>query len=289
VNLRFKQVDVFTSVPFGGNPLAVFFDAGDALDTATMQRIAREMNLSETTFVSKASDPAADARVRIFTPGQELPFAGHPTIGTAFVLDRLDRFTSPDIAFEMGVGIVRVRNDGDLFWMTPPPVHPTAAAVTRHDVTRALHLPDGTCAHDAIVVGAGKLSFLCMLLDSEQSVDAVAIDRAVIAAAAGNEIAEGDLLIFSYAGGRAYSRMFAHTSSGIGEDPATGSSAAPLCAALNAYGILASNGRELTIAQGVNMGRPSELFVRFHNDGNVLTNIQVGGSTVPVLEGTLTL
>lgn len=289
MNLQFKQVDVFTSVPFGGNPLAVFFDAGDALDTATMQRIAREMNLSETTFVSKPANPTADARVRIFTPGQELPFAGHPTIGTAFVLDRLGRFASPDIAFEMGVGIVRVHNDGDLFWMTPPPVQPTAAVITARDVTRGLHLPEDACAHDAVIVGAGKLSFLCMLLDAAPSVDAVAIDRGVLGAAAGAENAAGDLLIFSYVNGRAYSRMFAHANSGIGEDPATGSSAAPLCAALNAYGELPSTANGLTIAQGVKMGRPSELFVRFDNLDNVLMNIQVGGRTVPILEGTLTL
>jgi trans-2,3-dihydro-3-hydroxyanthranilate isomerase len=289
VNLAFHQVDVFTSVAFGGNPLAVFFDAGDALDTTTMQQIAREMNLSETTFVSKPTDSTLDAHVRIFTPGQELPFAGHPTIGTAFVLDRLGRFASRDIAFEMGVGTIRVHNDGDLFWMTPPPVQPSAPVVAARDAARALHLPDAACAHDAVTVGAGKLSFLCVLLDSPHSVDAVTIDRAVLTGATGAETADGDLLIFSYADGRAYSRMFAHASNGIGEDPATGSSAAPLCVALNAYGVLPSTTRELTIAQGMKMGRPSELFVRFDNNGSILTNIQVGGRTVPILEGTLTL
>src|SRR5579875_2711558 len=114
MKLPLYHVDVFTSQRFGGNPLAVFLDA-DELDGETMQKIAREMNLSETTFVCKPGTNEANARVRIFTPGRELPFAGHPTLGTAFVLQRAGR--APDeLVFEMEAGLIPVQREGECLW-----------------------------------------------------------------------------------------------------------------------------------------------------------------------------
>lgn len=282
---EFHQVDVFTREPFGGNPLAVFPDAG-GLDETTMQKIAREMNLSETTFVLPPSTANATARVRIFTPGQELPFAGHPTIGTAFVLDALGRIASDEFVFEMGVGPIAVRREAQTYWMTPP--HAVASAPIAHaaDVAAALHLPAEAVAHDPVVAGAGALAFLCVLLASRDAVDAVTIDRSALARVAGTEVAEGDLLLFACDGASAYSRMFAHASSGIGEDPATGSSVAPMFAALAAYGRLDDVAFPFIVHQGVKMGRPSELFVR-RAASQKPAAIEVGGTAVPMLQGTL--
>ena len=121
MHLKFQQIDVFTSERFRGNPLAVFWAADGFDDTAGMQRIAREMNLSETTFVQRSQEPTCAFKVRIFTPGSELPFAGHPTLGTAFVLDRLGLLPGADFSFEEGVGPVRLHKDKrGRFWMFPP-------------------------------------------------------------------------------------------------------------------------------------------------------------------------
>src|SRR5947209_6021048 len=120
MRLSFQQIDVFTDHLFGGNPLAVFLE-GDGLETALMQRIAREMNLSETTFVQTPADKSCAFKVRIFTPGTELPFAGHPTIGTAYVLHSLGRLPAGPFRFEEGAGPVGLRQDKrGRFWMTPP-------------------------------------------------------------------------------------------------------------------------------------------------------------------------
>jgi len=282
---EFHQVDVFTREPFGGNPLAVFPDA-DGLDEATMQKIAREMNLSETTFVLPPSTANAIARVRIFTPGQELPFAGHPTIGTASVLDALGRIASDAFVFEMGAGPVAVRREAQTYWMTPPHSEASAPIALAADVAAALHLPAEAVLHDPIVAGAGMLAFLCVLLTSREAVDAVAIDRAALARVAGAEIGEGDVLVFACDGTSAYSRMFAHASSGIGEDPATGSSVAPMFAALEAYGRLDDVTFPFVVHQGVKMGRPSELFVR-RQSSQAPAAIEVGGTAVAMLRGTL--
>lgn len=284
MNWEFHQVDVFTHEPFGGNPLAVFPDA-DGLDAATMQKIAREMNLSETTFVLPPSNADAIARVRIFTPRQELAFAGHPTIGTAFVLDALGRISSDAFAFEMGVGPVTVRRDERTFWMTPPPVNASAPVARAADIAAALHLSADACARDPIVAGAGTLTFLCVLLTSREAVDGATIDRAALARAAGAQVAEGDVLLFACDGASAYSRMFAQVHSGIGEDPATGSSVAPMFAALAAYGRLDTVTFPFVVHQGVKMGRPSELFVRRQASRDPAA-IEVGGTAVPMLRGT---
>ncbi len=282
---EFHQVDVFTREPFGGNPLAVFPDA-EGLDATTMQKIAREMNCSETTFVLPPSTSDVTARVRIFTPGQELPFAGHPTIGTAFVLDALGRISSDAFAFEMGVGPVSLRREAPMYWMTPPPASARAPIARAADVAAALHLPTDACAYDPVMAGTGMLSFLCVMLTSRNAVDDVTIDRAALARIAGAEIGAGDVLLFACDGGSAYSRMFAHTSSGIGEDPATGSSVAPMFAALAAYGRLDQVTFPFVVHQGVKMGRPSELFVR-RQPSLAPAAIEVGGTAVGMLRGTL--
>jgi len=287
MKLPLYHVDVFTSERFGGNPLAVFLDADD-LDTETMQKLAREMNLSETTFVQRPSVANATARVRIFTPGRELPFAGHPTLGTAFVLQRTGR-ASDALLFEMEAGPIAVTREESTLWMTPPPAEATSAAFDRAKVGHALGLPVSSVMMPPQVFGGRGVEFLCVQLDTEQNVDWVMLDRHDLVAATNDTVGEGNVLIVSYQAGKAYTRMFADLASNVGEDPATGSSVAPLCAALGWWRVLDQSRTQLTVTQGVAMGRPSALHARFTVEGTHLQHITVGGSCLPFYETTIEL
>jgi trans-2,3-dihydro-3-hydroxyanthranilate isomerase len=286
MKLPLYHVDVFTSTRFGGNPLAVFLDA-EGVDGETMQKIAREMNLSESTFVTKPNDERATHHVRIFTPGRELPFAGHPTLGTAFVLQQ--RGAPPDLAFEMEAGIIPVRNEKQMLWMTPPPAEALSPAIDRAAVAQAMGLPVSTVMMPPQVFGGRGVEFLCVLLDTEQNVDWVMLDRADLVKATNDQVGEGNVLIFSYQGGKGYSRMFPDLASNIGEDPATGSSVAPLCAALGWWRLLDQSRTSLEVQQGVAMGRPSLLHARFSVEGTYVQQIVVGGECVPVYASELEL
>jgi len=288
VKLPFYQVDVFTSERFGGNPLAVFLEADD-VDDLTMQKIAREMNLSETTFVQRASDAKAAYRVRIFTPGQELPFAGHPTIGTASLLHRLGMIESDAFTFEMNVGPIAVTREESMFWMTPPPAEPIGGAFDRAAIAHALGLPTSACVSPPQVFGGRGVSFLCVQIDTPANVDWIMFDRAALVAAVGDDVGTGDVLVLSYMAGVAYSRMFAAVASGILEDPATGSSIAPLCAALAQWRAIDQSRTTLKVEQGTQMGRRSFLHARFEVAHTSVQNVTVGGSAVPVFESVLAL
>jgi trans-2,3-dihydro-3-hydroxyanthranilate isomerase len=287
MKLPLYHVDVFTSERFGGNPLAVFLDA-EGVDGETMQKIAREMNLSESTFVMRPTDDRATHHVRIFTPGAELPFAGHPTIGTAFVLQQFAKAT-PDLAFQMEAGIIPVRKDGETLWMTPPPAEAVSAAFDRAAVAQAIGLPVSCVMMPPQVFGGHGIEFLCVLLDTEQNVDWVMLDRGDLVKATTVDVGEGDVLICSYQGGKAYTRMFAALSYNIGEDPATGASVAPLCAALGWWRLLDQSRTHIDVHQGVAMGRPSQIKARFAVEGTYVQQVIVGGSCVPVYQSTLEL
>lgn len=285
--MQFHHVDVFTTERFGGNPLAVFLNA-DGLDEAIMQKIAREMNLSETTFVQSSDNPECDFRVRIFTPGQELPFAGHPTIGTAAVLHEAGTIQD-SCTFEMKAGAIPVAREGDRYWMTPPPAEPLQAAFDRAGVAQAIGLPVSAIVMPPGVFGGKGVSFTCIPLDTEMNVDWVMFDRNDLIAAIGEEAGAGNVLIASYAGGKAYVRMFAAVASNIGEDPATGSAVAPLCSALGWWRMLDQSRTDVTIEQGTAMGRQSFLYARFNVEGTYVQQVRVGGSCVPVFASTLTV
>jgi trans-2,3-dihydro-3-hydroxyanthranilate isomerase len=285
--MNLHHVDVFTTERFGGNPLAVFVDA-DGLDAELMQSIAREMNLSETTFVQTTDVHGADYKVRIFTPGQELPFAGHPTIGTASVLYALGKIFD-EVTFDMRAGLIPVRREGDFFWMTPPATEALSPAVDRAAVAHAIGLPVSSVMMPPQVFGGGGISFLVVLLDTAQNVDWVMLNRGDLINSAGEEVANGDILIASYAGGKAYTRMFAALESGIGEDPATGGSVAPLCAALAWWRVLDQSREEISVEQGTAMGRQSFLYARFSVVGTSVQGVTVGGCAVPVYEATFTV
>lgn len=278
--------DVFTDTPFGGNPLAVVPDARD-LDTAQMQSIAREFNFSESTFVLPAENPAHTAKVRIFTPTTELPFAGHPTIGTGIALADLGH--GPDMVFELGVGPIPVTaKGGAASFITTTPLykgpHPTTSEIA--DCLGLVPAAIRTDRHTPQMAGVGLTFCLAEITDK------ATLSRAIPSLAAFQHAADRyadrpNFGLFAYVrdGAHIHARMFAPTG-GIPEDPATGSA----CAALTAYlSDLETAPIALNIAQGVDMGRPSRITTTAtHTKGHV-TNVTVSGQARRVMEGRLTL
>ncbi|MFW6074777.1 MAG: PhzF family phenazine biosynthesis protein [Chloroflexota bacterium] len=297
---QFEQVDVFTDRIFGGNPLAVFSDAG-GLDDDEMQAIAREMNLSETTFVFPPSDPEHLASVRIFTPHTELPFAGHPTIGTAWVLGQRGRL--PDgsnvATLELKSGPVSVEfsggtSDPDFLWMDQGQARFGRVVDDRASVATALSLTADDLAYAFPVqpVSTG-LPFLIVPLTSKEAVDRAIPDSSAINAwlPTLRDRVRG-FLIFAVdpEEPKAYSRMFAAIGS-IWEDPATGSASGPLGAYLVQHGAVPNESGTVEIVneQGTAMGRQSFISIRVAVNNGRAGNVRVGGSVVPVFTGQLKL
>jgi trans-2,3-dihydro-3-hydroxyanthranilate isomerase len=298
--MRFYTADVFTDRMFGGNQLAVFPEAGD-IDPGLMQPIARELNLSETVFVLPAEDPRHTRRLRIFTPGSELPFAGHPTIGTAFVLASIGSVplgpTGGEVVFEEGVGPVpvtirmengkpgyceltaaRLPEDGP----PPPPVEEIASALSlRPDDIRADRLaPRGaSCGVPYLFVPLRDETVL-----ARSRINFPAWERSLASwwAPAVFPFAETP----HRAGIDFRARMFA-PGIGIPEDPATGSAAAALAGYLAGSAGPADGTLRWVIQQGVEMGRTSRLEVTCDRSGGRISAVRVGGTSVLVAEGRL--
>ncbi|NNM99597.1 MAG: PhzF family phenazine biosynthesis protein [Candidatus Eremiobacteraeota bacterium] len=280
----FHQCDVFTDRLFGGNPLAVVPDA-DGLDSATMQAFAREMNCSESAFVFHPRDPRAACRVRIFTPGRELPFAGHPTIGTAYTLHRLGLLDARSFSFEMEAGLIPVRREGSRFWLTPPVPTLGDALGEPAALARALGIDAAAVSEGARIVG----SFLCVRVWSLEALANVDPDRAALRGILERRIADGNLLLFFFDSGRAWVRMFADIAEGIGEDPATGSAVAPMLHALAASGALALQMQGVEIEQGRWIDRRSTLYARLSWAGSDISSIEVGGDCVHAFSSEIAL
>jgi trans-2,3-dihydro-3-hydroxyanthranilate isomerase len=290
----FVQVDVFTERIFGGNPLAVFLD-GRGLDETAMLAIAREMNLSETTFVLPATRADCAVRVRIFTPAREIPFAGHPTVGTAWVLAMRGRLGgAPRASLEEGIGPVGVELEGDparpaFVWMRHGDVELGPPLSDRAGVAKALGL-DETSLHATapIRVGSTGRPFLYVPLRDRMTVDRAALDVAALKRVAGEAVP--GVFVFTPEKAGAYSRMFAPHVSRIAEDPATGAASGPLGAYLVLQGLVrGGESVRLVSEQGTQMGRQSYVHIRLRGDERGVTDIAVGGSVVPVLEGQLTI
>jgi trans-2,3-dihydro-3-hydroxyanthranilate isomerase len=276
-SIRFYTADVFTGEMFGGNQLAVFPTA-TGLDTRLMQAIAKELNLSETVFVFPSDDPTHTRKLRIFTPGTELPFAGHPTLGAAFVLASIGEVAldgaSTSIVFEEGVGPISVTIRAESsrptycaftaarlpeFGPPPPPMDEVAAVLSLHpDEIRQ----DGFSPRAA---SCGVPFFFVPLRDQG------ALARA-----------RPDLSVWQ----RSFSSWWA-PALGIAEDPATGSAAAALAGYLAATRPPGNGTLRWVVDQGIEMGRPSRLHVECDRDGDRLLAVRVGGSAVMVAEGTL--
>ena len=297
---RLVQVDVFTDRVFGGNPLAVVFDAA-SLGDGEMQAVAREMNLSETTFLLPPARPECAARIRIFTPAREVPFAGHPTIGTSWVLARegLLPAGATRLSLEEAVGPVEVELEGDparpsFLWMRHGEAKLGPALTGRAAFSGALGLDEADLLPGApIRSGSTGSAFLYVPLRERAAVDRASLDVARLLAAMGDAPRLG---VFVFApdadprAGRVYSRMFAPHTSGVPEDPATGSASGPLGAYLVEHGLVtAAPSVHIVSEQGTKMGRQSFVHVRVGMAAGRLTEIHVGGGVVPVLDGRLRL
>ena len=302
MRVPYITADVFTDRPFGGNQLAVFPDAR-GIDPALMQPIAREFNFSETTFVLPPDNPAHTARVRIFTPGRELPFAGHPTVGTAHVLASTGvvKLTGSEtrIVFEEIAGPVPVTiraNGGTVEFcqLTAARLPETIpGAPSRERLAEALSLPvdavrSGEWSPEIVSCGT---PFVFVPLK----------DRPAVAAARSkldvwDEVFAGcatsDVFLFATEGERpasdVHARMFA-PGMGITEDPATGGAAVALAGYLANRDSRAGGTLRWVIEQGFEMGRPSILEAEADKSGGKVVATRVGGSTVMVMEGTFTL
>jgi trans-2,3-dihydro-3-hydroxyanthranilate isomerase len=268
--VRYVICDVFTDRPFAGNQLAVFTDAR-ALDAGTMQKLAREINFSESTFVLPA-EAGGHARIRIFTPNHELPFAGHPTLGTAVVLGLSIGLES--IRLETGAGIVPVRFEREgggvsFAWMSQPMPRPASVA-NAPALLRALGIE---AAVSEIVAFDHGPHHVYVELPSPEAVAALRPDFNALAA-----LPPLGVNCFAGAGGQWKVRNFS-PGYGVNEDPATGSAAGPLALHLVRTGRVAW-GQQILIEQGTEIGRPSRLYARVLGSAEAVTSVEVGGSAV---------
>ncbi len=299
--LQFATVDVFTSDQFNGNPLAVVLNA-EGLSSSQMQAIAAEFNLAETTFVSPPQDPTHTAEVRIFTPRGEMPFAGHPNIGTAYVLARAGEsygriITGDRVIFEEKAGLVpidllrdgetivgarlasprRLAVSGDI----APELVASACGITTDEIEVKHHRP--------CIASCGAAFILAEVKNHDALVRAIA--RADVFRLEVSKHRSTSILLYTQVNEKGIdirARMFAPLH-GIPEDPATGSANVAL------IGLLAQLRPERditlskTIAQGVEMGRPSLLFTTAEKQQGVVTATYVGGRCVPVMTGSIEL
>lgn len=288
---RYRVVDVVAEEPLEGNPLAVFPDAS-GLDDVTMQKIARELNLSETAFVLPPTLADCAAQVRIFTPAKEMIFAGHPTVGTCFVLldegiihREADRFLVQE---KVGPIPVRVQHgDRPMIWLTTP------------SIGEGRTFDSGQCAAALGLDAADLLSIKPQLLSAGNPTLLVpvktkaVVDRAFVDSAGMALLkAPGDepfcVFVFTPVPGGAYSRMFA-PAYGVAEDPATGSSTGPLASFMLRHGLLSeSANHRWTSEQGTKMGRRSTLHIEVLSEAGC-QRIDVGGHATPLVEAVMQL
>ena len=307
---RFVQVDVFTDAPFGGNPLAVFPEA-EGLTTEEMQRLAKEMNLSETTFVLPPQAAGADFKVRIFTPAAELPFAGHPVVGTHWVLAHLGRVELREpvtqVHFELGVGVLPADlhvSNGWVGRVVMTQDRPTFHAVLE-DVTElavGLGLPSEAITETGLPVQIVSTGVPQMMVPVRSLAEVRALDAGGLNTAALNRVCRAlgteCVMVFTFETERpeatVHVRMFAPLL-GVPEDPATGSANGALgaylvhhrtCPELSRRAVEVTEPTSYIVSeQGSEIHRPSTLYVEVDRAGEEITAVRVGGKVVPVVEG----
>jgi len=299
-DLQYVHLNVFTNQPFTGNQLAVFLNA-EGIDEKRMQRIANEMAFPESTFVFPPEVSGTDARVRIFTPSQELPMAGSPAVGTTFALAGAGRLRTGADKTVLGLGIgptivgLEWGQDGLRFALMNQPI-PTFGPIVTDIIAVAAALGvqprDLAGGNLPVQVASSGVPFLYVALNSRAAVDAAALDRARLGAfLRPHNLEELPVFVFSPEpaddGATVYSRVFAPVL-GIPEDPATGSASGPLGAYLLKYNaVSAKTASRLVSLQGVRMGRPSRIHIALSSRAGVLEEVQVGGEAVVVGEGTI--
>jgi trans-2,3-dihydro-3-hydroxyanthranilate isomerase len=297
---RYITVDVFTDRAFGGNPLAVVLDAG-GLSTAQMQAIATEFNYSETTFVLPPADGANDAQVRIFTVRSEIPFAGHPNVGTAFVLATQAKKPPVRLRFEEKAGLVPVEiltEQGSVIGaeLTAPQPLKRLSQLSVEQAAACLSLSAAdvkTDRHPPQIASVG-LPFLMVELASREALRRARPDAEAFAR---TFPCDGSDAIYFYTRDVPDSekpcdlqaRMFHPGASGLSEDPATGSATAAAAALLADLDSTRDGELKLRIGQGVDMGRPSLLLTRVRKVAGAAASVHVGGACVQIMEGTFRL
>ncbi len=289
--LPYRVVDVFTTEALAGNPLAVFTQASE-IDEGVMQKIAREMNLAETTFVLPAEKPDCVARVRIFTPKKEMIFAGHPTLGTAFVLRDVGivRSNGESFCLEEKVGPVQIwieDSERPMIWLRTPPIS-EGQFYNRSSCARALGLDTKELLDiEPQLLDAGNPT-LFIALRSKEAVDRASLDPQTMRILRDDNSEPFCVFVFSPTRDGAYSRMFA-PDYGVPEDPATGSSTGPLAVFMIRNGLMkGGSGTRFISEQGTKMARRSILHVRIAGDQGA-DGIYVGGHVTSVAEGTMKL
>lgn len=295
---RFVTLDVFTTRPHAGNPLAVVLDS-EGLDSAAMQAIAREFNLSETVFVAPPANPAHRAAVRIFTPGQELPFAGHPTVGTAVLLalrDAAEGRAADRLVLEEKVGLVpcvvalgNARSARAIFTLPKLPEQ-VAQPIADAALAEALGLEVADLGFDGHRPGAfsAGVSYTMVPVAGREAIAKARVagpfERTMAAAPNGNA--------FVYcrqteeAGHHYHARMF-WPEAGVTEDPATGSAVAAFAGAIMAFDRPGDGTHRFVIEQGYEMGRPSQIELTLTVAGGALASATIGGAAVVMSEGAL--
>ena len=297
---RYVTVDVFTDQIFGGNPLAVVLDA-EGLSTAQMQAIAREFNYSETTFVLPPSDPAHDAEVRIFTPVVELPFAGHPNVGTAFVLAARAGNPPTRLLFEERAGLVSVAIQSEAgrvvgAELTAPAPFTALSTISPEQVAACLSLQPTdirTDRHLPQVISVG-VPVLIAELTSREAVaearpDAIAFARTLPLDGAFGLYFYTQEVPASEAPCKVQARMFFPGASGLIEDPATGAATVDAAALFAALDPVADGELTTCFGQGFDMGRPSILRARVIKQAGQIKSVHVGGRCVTIMQGTFVL
>ncbi|MDH5698681.1 MAG: PhzF family phenazine biosynthesis protein [Nitrospirota bacterium] len=300
-SLQFFQVDVFTSEPFGGNPLAVFPSAGE-LSEREFQQIAREMNLSETVFVLPPTDPKAAAKVRIFTPLQEIPFAGHPILGTFYVLGTLKHLALQEpvtkVFYECTLGlfalelIVLKGQIEQIIMSQPSPqfIDVITEVEAIYDIAKALGIHRSLIADTIFpveVVSTG-LPVLIVPIRSLTAAKTMEVDHSAVLEICARFGANGIMIFTTMTveeNATVHTRMFADPI-GIPEDPATGSASGALGAYLVKNGVVeVGPTTEVVMEQGYEIDRPSRILVQIFSDDDVIKEIKVGGQVVMVAEG----
>ncbi|MEE8493819.1 MAG: PhzF family phenazine biosynthesis protein [Nitrospirales bacterium] len=302
--LTFYQADVFTDRPFGGNPVAVVPEAM-GLSDRELQQIAREMNLSETVFVFPPTDPAATAKLRIFTPTQEIPFAGHPVLGAFFVLAKLGRLPSKDTAtrllYECNLGSFPLEiqaREGEILRVVMSQPKPQFLGVVDDlkdlfEIANALSLPKSQITDTKLpveVVSTG-LPIIIVPVRTLTGVRSITPNVSAINDLCTRHGAKG-LMAFTTMtveeASAVHTRMFAPPI-GVLEDPATGSASGALGAYLVQNGVVEVGPMtEILAEQGYELERPSRILIQVESDDDAIQQVKVGGQVVMVIEGTLT-
>ena len=301
--INFYKADVFTDQPFGGNPVAVVPQA-EGLTDREFQQIAREMNLSETVFVVPPTDPVASAKLRIFTPTQEIPFAGHPVLGTFYVLGMIKQLPLQEpvtyIMFECNIGVfpveIHVKNgEVERVVMSQPLpefLGTVGAMQDLYEISRALGLNKSMIVETRLapeVVSTG-LPVLIVPVRSLTAVKSISVDVSGVLEICDRHGVNG-IMVFSTMTvedwSTVHTRMFA-SPIGIPEDPATGSASGALGAYLVKHGVVdIGPTTEIISEQGYEIDRPSKILIQVFSDDDIIQDIKVGGQVVMVAEGTL--